>query len=173
VAGVGGLPITKSWAWPGQEENPRQFVAYSVSFNYFSLLGAVPHQGRWFSPEEELHGAEPVVVLSHKAWKHIGGQPEHVGAGSVERKTLQNHRRRREGFGASHWLTFGCLWGWSSAGEAWFAPNLIPKSFLWPTETRHRVDIRAVRVAGPGSGVKGELPHLVGEAGQSLFPPGV
>jgi len=142
VAGVGGLPLEKSWAWPGQEEDPKQFVAYSVSYNYFSLLGAVPHQGRWFLPEEERYAAEPVVVLSHRAWKHIGGQPECVGA-----EILLNGTPFRivgiacKGFtgasliGPDIWLPLGC--GGSPAGEGMARPaqpypKVIPLGRLRP-----------------------------------------
>ena len=40
-------------------------IAYT-SANYFSALGVDPIHGRTFLPEEERHGAEPVVVLSHR-----------------------------------------------------------------------------------------------------------
>jgi len=79
VAGQGGLPSGKTWALPGQTESPKPFDAESVSYNYFSVLGAVPLYGRWFLPEEERYGAEPVVVLSYQAWKDVGGDPERVG----------------------------------------------------------------------------------------------
>ena len=160
VAGVGGLPATKSWAWPGQEENPKQFVAYSVSYNYFSLLGAVPHQGRWFSPDEERYGAEPVVVLSHQAWKHIGGQPERVGA-----EILLNGRPfrivgvARKGFtgaslvGPDIWLPLGC--GGLPAAEAMGRPaqpypKVIPLGRLKP----------GIELASAQSGLQALVPAL-------------
>ena len=53
-------------------------IAY-VSANYFSALGVDPIHGRTFLPEEERHGAEPVVVLSHRTWQALGGDPNMVG----------------------------------------------------------------------------------------------
>lgn len=50
-----------------------------VSANYFSALGVDPIHGRTFLPEEERHGAEPVVVLSHRTWRTLGGDPNVVG----------------------------------------------------------------------------------------------
>ena len=53
-------------------------IAY-VSANYFSALGVDPIHGRTFLPEEERHGAEPVVVLSHRTWQALGGDPNVAG----------------------------------------------------------------------------------------------
>jgi predicted permease len=53
-------------------------IAY-VSANYFSALGVDPIHGRTFLPEEERHGAEPVVVLSHRTWQALGGNPNVAG----------------------------------------------------------------------------------------------
>jgi len=50
-----------------------------VSANYFTALGAAPLYGRTFLPEEELAGAEPVVVLSYRTWRRLGAEPEIVG----------------------------------------------------------------------------------------------
>ncbi len=50
-----------------------------VSANYFSALGAAPLYGRTFLPEEEIAGAEPVVVLSYRTWRRLGAEPEIVG----------------------------------------------------------------------------------------------
>ncbi len=54
-------------------------AALFVSANYFSALGAAPIYGRTFLPEEELGGAEPVVVLSYRTWRRLGAEPEIVG----------------------------------------------------------------------------------------------
>jgi len=53
-------------------------IAYT-SANYFSALGVDPIHGRTFLPEEERHGAEPVVVLSHRTWQALGGDPNVAG----------------------------------------------------------------------------------------------
>ena len=58
----------------------RKTAAYSVSSNYFSVLGSVPAQGRWFLPEEELYAAEPVVVLSYEAWQKHFQKSDVVGS---------------------------------------------------------------------------------------------
>ena len=50
-----------------------------VSANYFTALGGAPLYGRTFLPEEEVGGAEPVVVLSYRTWQRLGAEPEIVG----------------------------------------------------------------------------------------------
>jgi len=50
-----------------------------VSANYFTALGGAPLYGRTFLPEEEVAGAEPVVVLSYRTWERLGAEPEIVG----------------------------------------------------------------------------------------------
>ncbi|HEU4786576.1 MAG TPA: ABC transporter permease, partial [Gemmatimonadaceae bacterium] len=40
-----------------------------VSGNYFDVLGSRPLLGRTLRPEDDVPGATPVLVLSHRAWK--------------------------------------------------------------------------------------------------------
>src|SRR3954469_277085 len=55
--------------------------AQMVSGNYFSLLGVVPKLGRGFLPEEDrVPEAYPVVVLSHRFWKKLGGDQDIIGS---------------------------------------------------------------------------------------------
>jgi len=142
VAGQGGLPTGKTWALPGQQENSKAFGAYSVSYNYFSVLGTVPLHGRWFLPEEERYGAEPVVVLSYQAWKDIGGDPERVGTEILlNGESFRIVGVAREGFtgasliGPDIWLPLGR--GGSPASEtmgrpAKRYPKVIPLGRLKP-----------------------------------------
>ncbi len=62
-----------------QQEIAKRGMAAFVSANYFSTLGVNPVRGRAFRPEEEQPGAEPVVVLSHRAWLRQGADPDIVG----------------------------------------------------------------------------------------------
>jgi putative ABC transport system permease protein len=50
-----------------------------VTANYFTALGMAPLYGRTFLPEEEVGGAEPVVVLSYRTWQRLGAEPEIMG----------------------------------------------------------------------------------------------
>jgi predicted permease len=55
-----------------------------VSGNFFSTYGARPWVGRAIQPEDNLPGAAPVVVLTHRWWElHYGSDPGIVGQ-SVE-----------------------------------------------------------------------------------------
>ena len=51
-----------------------------VSGDFFSVLGAEPVLGRALRPEDDVRGAAPVMVISHRAWQQrFGGAPDVVG----------------------------------------------------------------------------------------------
>jgi putative ABC transport system permease protein len=51
-----------------------------VSGNFFDVLGGRPAMGRALRPEDDLAGAAPVLVLSHRAWQQrFGGDSGIVG----------------------------------------------------------------------------------------------
>jgi len=59
---------------------PRRVQTGVVSASYFSLLGIAPVLGRDFRAEDEQHGADAVLLLSHEFWtKDFGGDPAVVG----------------------------------------------------------------------------------------------
>ncbi|MEJ0034876.1 MAG: ABC transporter permease [Gammaproteobacteria bacterium] len=51
----------------GETESTKVQVGV-VSNNFFSVLGVKPLLGRGFAPDDEVTGAEPVVLLSHDFW---------------------------------------------------------------------------------------------------------
>jgi predicted permease len=52
-----------------------------VSANYFAMFGVRPAVGRLLDPKDDEAGAEPVFVMSHRAWlTRFGGDPSIVGA---------------------------------------------------------------------------------------------
>ncbi len=92
----------------------RQIQTAYVSSNYFSLLGVAPKRGRNFFPEEEQHGSDPVMVLSHRCWQRLGGDPKLVGQFvSVNGTNCQIIGIMPEGFtgvtleGPELWLSLG------------------------------------------------------------------
>ena len=47
-----------------------QRVGYSeVSVDFFSVLGVNAYLGRTFTPEEDMPGYEPRVLISHRLWQ--------------------------------------------------------------------------------------------------------
>ena len=60
---------------------PQQTFVELVTGNYFSLLGVRPIRGRVFGSDDDTKpGANPVVVVSHGAWRRrFGGDPNLVG----------------------------------------------------------------------------------------------
>src|SRR5262245_25247651 len=59
---------------------PERLQGYKVSSNFFTLLGVTMRQGRTFLPEEDLPGANRVVVVSHELWqRRFGGDPQLIG----------------------------------------------------------------------------------------------
>jgi putative ABC transport system permease protein len=63
-----------------------------VSGGYFQLLGTRPMLGRPLLPEDDVAGAAPVVVLSHRAWqRYFGGDTLVVGRRLVVHATGVAH----------------------------------------------------------------------------------
>lgn len=59
---------------------PERIQAGVVSANFFELLGVRPIHGRTFLNEDDLPGAQAVLVLSHGYWlKSHGGDPGIIG----------------------------------------------------------------------------------------------
>ena len=51
-----------------------------VSGEFFTVLGVQPELGRPLRPEDDVTGAAPVLVLSHRAWRErFGGTPDVIG----------------------------------------------------------------------------------------------
>jgi putative ABC transport system permease protein len=65
----------------GRDDAMRRSFAFFVSENYFSMLGAKPTIGRFFTAEESRPNANaPVVIVTHSYWKRMGGRPDFVGS---------------------------------------------------------------------------------------------
>ena len=64
-----------------QDGEPEKVTAYSVTADFFPLLGVEPALGRNFVPEEDAEGANKVVILSHRTWhQRFGGQQSILGS---------------------------------------------------------------------------------------------
>jgi predicted permease len=62
---------------PGQPL--RLIPGITASAELFDVLGADPLIGRAFLPGDDLPGAVPVAVLSHRLWQELGADPSIVG----------------------------------------------------------------------------------------------
>ncbi len=62
-------------------EKPAQQVSGAlVTHGFFDVLGVAPEAGRFFAPDEEVHGQTDVVVISHGFWlRYFGGDPQAIG----------------------------------------------------------------------------------------------
>jgi predicted permease len=69
------FPVSLSVSGEGQTERADGEL---VSGNYFDVLGVVPALGRLFTQEDDqISGANPVIVLSHGYWaRHFGGDQQ-------------------------------------------------------------------------------------------------
>jgi macrolide transport system ATP-binding/permease protein len=65
----------------GPKGNCQRIFSYTVSGNYFELLGVKPLAGRLLQPEDDkVRGGHPVMVLSYTGWQKFGGQSDIIGA---------------------------------------------------------------------------------------------
>jgi predicted permease len=61
-------------------DEPRQVRTAVVSAGFFDLLGVSPLHGRTFRPEDDAHGADAVLLLTHEFWSRaFGRDPGVVG----------------------------------------------------------------------------------------------
>lgn len=65
----------------GVETAARPLRSEYADGHYFSTLGVRAYAGRMFGPEDDRPSAQPVLVLSHRAWQMVyGGDPTVIGA---------------------------------------------------------------------------------------------
>jgi putative ABC transport system permease protein len=69
--------------WPANLTDagePERLQGFQVSADLFSVLGVTPELGRTFAAEEDLAGANQVVVVSHDLWqRRFGGDRSIIG----------------------------------------------------------------------------------------------
>jgi predicted permease len=68
----------------GDLAQPRDMLAYVVTANYFSLLGAHPLRGRTIRPEEDqVADTDAVAVISYRVWQRLGGTDDALNASLI------------------------------------------------------------------------------------------
>ncbi len=59
---------------------PRRLEGFTTTADIFRVLGVEPIMGRDFSPDDDIPGAELVVMLSYRLWQiQFGADPDIVG----------------------------------------------------------------------------------------------
>ena len=86
--GIGGYyPTAANLLIDGE---PVRLAAARASAGMFSILGVAPLLGRAFREDEELPGADRVVMLSHAAWRdRFGGRQTIIGSSVDARRELR------------------------------------------------------------------------------------
>jgi predicted permease len=75
LAAIGFVPANV-----GPKGNCQRIFSYTVSGNYFELLGVKPLAGRLLQPEDDkVRGGHPVIVLSYTGWQKFGADPNIAG----------------------------------------------------------------------------------------------
>jgi putative ABC transport system permease protein len=77
--GATGMTLGNSTVSSSDDADPFEIPVLSSSPNLFELLGVQPMLGRGFSPEEVGPDRPQVVVLTHRLWQRLGGDPDIVG----------------------------------------------------------------------------------------------
>jgi predicted permease len=79
VAAIEGFPASLS---TGRTGEPEVAIGLATSASYFTVLGTLPAQGRFFLPDEDdAPNANPVVVLSYQLWEQrFGADPAIIGS---------------------------------------------------------------------------------------------
>jgi len=78
IATSSSTPLTLTGAG-----DPVRVPAAAVTSGFFPAVGVNPAIGRWFLPEEDQPGREPVAVLSDKLWQSRFGADSHVLGKSI------------------------------------------------------------------------------------------
>ncbi len=80
LSGVAGMGFTA--ASIGLKGNTQRMWGYTVTGNYFGLLGVKPYAGRLLQEEDDkVRGGHPVMVLSYTCWQtRFGGDPHIIGS---------------------------------------------------------------------------------------------
>src|SRR5262249_27206465 len=79
----GGWNLTGNGELAGNGE-PERISGAQVSTNFFEFLGIPLALGRGFVPEEEVPGADRVVVISDALWRRRYGANPNIVGGAIE-----------------------------------------------------------------------------------------
>lgn len=74
-----GIPFNVTFH-SDESARPQRVFGQLVSPDYFAVLGVQPQRGRMLSPQLDMPGAAPVVVISDRFWRNrLNSSPDAVG----------------------------------------------------------------------------------------------
>jgi putative ABC transport system permease protein len=78
---VAGMNYSGAWRWTATENGESAYLSGApVTGRFFDVLGVDPVLGRTLAREDDVEGAENVLVVSHGLWqRRYGGSPDVVG----------------------------------------------------------------------------------------------
>ena len=122
---------------------PERLVNAAVSWQFFDAFLAKPILGRTFVAEEDVPGANHVVVLSYPTWKQrFGGDPNIVG-----RKVTLN-QQACEIIGV-----MGPEFGWPNQSDVW-TPLALPPTRLHDANYRYNENMFVLARMRPGVSIE-------------------
>jgi putative ABC transport system permease protein len=127
----------------------RMVGGVTVSAELFEVLGTAPLLGRTFRTGEDLPGAEPSAIISHRLWQELGGDPSIVG--------------QQLSLGGANRTILGVMppgfWFPSPATQVWVAGSLNPQRGVGEYALLARIDDgqRIDRMQGPLGRIASEL----------------
>ncbi len=131
---VAGVTTNGVGRWAAVDERTSGWVNGAlVTGRFFEVLGVVPVLGRTLTAEDDVEGAEPVVVISHRLWRgRYGGQTDVVG--------------RRLSLGDQSFVIVGVMpsgLDYPRGVEVWRTTGSVPPGATFAIAARQEVDLVA------------------------------
>ncbi len=118
----------------GTREGTRAMQATETEWNIFQVTRTRPALGRGFTPDDQVRGAEPVIVLTDRAWRVLFGGDSSI----IDQRVLLNGQPTR---------VIGVMpagYGFPVASEAWVP---LSPELLSPTVPENRLVQAYARLA--------------------------
>ncbi|HWS96521.1 MAG TPA: ABC transporter permease, partial [Candidatus Methylomirabilis sp.] len=140
---------------------PERLVNAAVSWQFFDSFLAQPIMGRTFVAEEDVPGANRVVVLSNSTWKkRFGSDPNIVG------RKLTLNQQSYEVIGV-----MGPEFGWPNQAEVW-TPLALPPARLHDHDYRYNEYLFVLARMRPGVRVEQVNQYLAMKARENAASEG-
>jgi predicted permease len=136
-------------------------LAEAVSGNFADTLGLRAQLGRWFVPEDDRPGSEPVAVLSDQAWaRRFGRRPDAIG----QKVRMESQWYRVVGVAPADFIGVSPPHGaeiWVPLGSQWYVKELVSQP-----ANRERPRVRLIGRLAAGVGLDEAEAHVRAIDGQ-------